>query len=576
MYLDIAIPYPAKDPKFTLKVLSSGVYVYYEVGRDYKREKQQTVPRRVTVAKIDPEHSELMHPNDKYIELFGLDNIPRNEFTVVRSTTLAVGSYIAIKKIISDYKIDELLSNTMKSERNSGVFLDFAVYEIISSSNVAQHYDAYAYRHPAFTPKMRIYSDSTIGDVFEEITSDERQNFLNAWNQDKDKSKLIYVSYDSTNRHTKAGNITEAEFGKPKDGKADVPIINQGQAYDAENRIPLFYESYPGSVNDVSMLQYLIEKCIAYGYKLLCFILDRGYFSRDNLFYMDSKGYYFLIMTKGNAKFIRSLVEEAMGTFEVERKFLIRKFMVQGTTIIRKLFPDDTRDKLRYVHVYYDETKAAIERKNIEQSILKWEKELRKCIGKPIKKSITGFNVFFDLRYDSEGNLLSFISKDDVIEEEKFWAGYFAIVSSMEMTAETALLRYKGRDCSEKNFLSDKSFLGNDCYRVESDAAKDTKEWIGFVGEIIRNKMYTDLFDAQDFVNTRSNFMSVPAAIAELEKYEISRQGNGKYHIDHPLTKQQRIIMEALHLNEDEVKDETQRLCDQINELIEEAVKNKK
>jgi hypothetical protein len=24
---------------------------------------------------IDPEHSELMHPNDKYIELFGLDNI---------------------------------------------------------------------------------------------------------------------------------------------------------------------------------------------------------------------------------------------------------------------------------------------------------------------------------------------------------------------------------------------------------------------------------------------------------------------------------------------------------------------
>lgn len=571
MYLDDTIPYPAEDPKFTLKRLKSGTYVYYETRRDYNPEKQQTTPKRVTVAKIDSKDESLMHPNNTYINLFGRDAFSQNTFTITRSSTLSVGTYIVIKKIISDYKLNDILTEAIEDEKYRGIFIDFAFYEIITSSNVAQHFGSFAYRHPTFSPKMHIYSDTVIGKAFEEITSDERQVFLNAWNRDKDKSKLIYVSYDSTNRHTKAGNIEEAEYGKPKDGKTDVPIINQGQAYDTDNRVPLFYESYPGSINDVSMLQFLIEKCIAYGYLSLCFILDRGYFSRENLFYMDSKEYHFLIMAKGNAKFIRSLVEEAMGTFEVERKFLIRKFMIQGTTIVRKVFPDDIRDKPRYVHVYYDETRATIERRNLELAILKWEKALSKCIGKQVKKGIGGFAVFFDLKYDKDGKLLSFETKDDVIEDEKFWAGYFAIISSMKMTAEIALLRYKGRDCSEKAFLGDKSFLGNDTYRVDSEEAKDTKEWIGFFGEIIRNKMYTDLIDAQEFVDTKSNFMSVPAAIAELEKYEISRQGNGKYHIDHPLTKQQRKIMDAFHLDKDEVKNEAQKICDQINELMDEV-----
>lgn len=571
MYLDVTIPYPDDDPKFTLKNLPPHTYVYYEVGRDYNPVKQHTIPRRVTVGKIDGKDASLMIPNEKYVELFGRDALPQDSFTITRSTTLSVGTYIVIKKIISDYRLNEILTTAIRDERNRGVFIDFAAYELITSSNAAQHFGSFAYRHPTFSPGMRIYSDTVIGEVFEEITCDERQVFLDEWNKDKDKSKIIYVSYDSTSRHTKAGDIEEAEFGKPKDGQTDVPIINQGQAYDTDNRVPLFYESYPGSINDVSMLQYLVEKCIAYGYLMLCFILDRGDFSRENLFYMDSKNYHFLIMAKGNAKFIRSLVESAMGTFELERKFLIKKFLTQGTTIVRKLFPDDPRDKLRYVHVYFNDVQASIERRNLERSIFKWEKALSKCIGKQVKKGLGGFAAYFDLKYDEDGKLLSFETRDDVIEEEKFWAGYFAIVSSMEMTAETALLRYKGRDCSEKTFLGDKSFLGNNTYRVDSDEAKDTKEWIGFFGEIIQNKIYTDLIDAEELDGSKSNYMSVPAAIAELEKYEISRQGNGKYHIDHPLTKQQRKIMEALHLDKDEVKNEAQKICDQINELIKQA-----
>jgi transposase len=50
-------------------------------------------------------------------------------------------------------------------------------------------------------------------------------------------------------------------------------------------------EEYPGSVNDVSQLQYMIGKAHGYGYKNIGFILDRGYFSKNNIDYMDTCGH---------------------------------------------------------------------------------------------------------------------------------------------------------------------------------------------------------------------------------------------------------------------------------------------
>ncbi|MBP5213856.1 MAG: hypothetical protein J6032_04460, partial [Bacteroidales bacterium] len=38
-------------------------------------------------------------------------------------------------------------------------------------------------------------------------------------------------------------------------------------AYDSNNREPLFYETYPGSIVDISQLQMMLDKAVAYGYK---------------------------------------------------------------------------------------------------------------------------------------------------------------------------------------------------------------------------------------------------------------------------------------------------------------------
>ena len=52
----------------------------------------------------------------------------------------------------------------------------------------------------------------------------------------------------------------------------------------------------------------------------------------------------------------------------------------------------------------------------------------------------------------------------------------------------------------------------------------------------------------------KPNYMSVPAAIRELDKIEMSRQLDGIYRMDHAVTATQKTILKAFGLSEDNVK----------------------
>jgi len=59
-------------------------------------------------------------------------------------------------------------------------------------------------------------------------------------------------------------------------------------------------------------------------------------------------GYDFVIMVKRMKNLVSSLVLEVQGSFENDRRNSIRSFKVSGTTVKRKLYAGDNRD--RYGH----------------------------------------------------------------------------------------------------------------------------------------------------------------------------------------------------------------------------------
>ena len=86
---------------------------------------------------------------------------------------------------------------------------------------------------------------------------------------------------------------------------------------------------------------------------------------------------------------------------------------------------------------------------------------------------------------------------------------------------------------SEKLFRGDKSYLGNKSLRVYSDESASAKIFIEFIALIIRSKIYTNLKEEMKSLDKRPNYMTVPAAIKELEKIEMVRHLDNVYRLDH-------------------------------------------
>lgn len=549
-YYDTHVSIPDKKGKITIKM---NKYVMYEVGRKYIKEKKYNNPIRITIGIKDDDG--LMIPNENYLKYFPEDELPI-EIEVNRSSCLRIGAYSVINKIIKDYELDKLCTSIFNND-DGKLILDLAAYSIIEESNVAQYYPDYAYNHPLFTNNMKIYSDSKVSDLFKDMSDDQRITFINAWTNMR-KSNGVYISYDSTNKNCQAGEVDLAEFGHAKDDETK-PIINIAIAYDSKNKDPLFYEEYPGSIVDISQLDFMIKKVESLGLKDIGFIIDRGYFSKGNLRYLDDLGFNFLIAAKGNRKFINKFVKEVKGSFENKRINRISKFSCVGTTIEKSLFNDDSP---RYIHIFYNELKAAIDRENIEAKIDKYSRILANGLGS--KKDYKSFESYFYLDYDKSGNLISYSPRNKTIENEKEYCGYFVLVSSKKMKAQDALLLYKSRDESEKLFRSDKSFLGGSSFRVQSDESIKSKTLVSFIALIIRNRIYRYLLEEMDSSNNKYNYMTVPGAIKELEKIEMIKGVDGVYRLDHAVTATQKKILKAFNMDARNILDKAETIKNQL------------
>ncbi len=548
MYLKALVDIPNISGKIVTQRKKDSIYIFYEYDRVYDPVRKYNVPKRAVIGKLSPDNERKMYPNGNFLKYFPTAELSHINRDVSRSCCLRIGSWLVLRDIIRHYGLNNLVEDIIG--RDAGLFLDLAAYSIVSENNAGQYYPDYAYNHSLFTQDMKIYSDSKVSEFLSTMPEWCSVDFLDRWNEKRDHREKIYISYDSTNKDCQAGDIEMIEYGHSKSGKG-LPVFNFSVAYDKTNRVPLFYEAYPGSIVDVSQLQYMLEKAKSYGYRRCGFILDRGYFSKANIQYMDSCGYEFIIMVKGKKKLVSELVLQHKGSFEVDRSCFIKGHRIYGKTVKAKLFADDKKG--RHFHLFHSTALQYSQRSSLELELEKMGKMLEKYRMKPVKLPDT-YEQYFELYYNEKNKVLvHWKERADVIEQELSLCGYFSIVTSEKMSAQDAMDLYKSRDSSEKLFRSDKTFLGNRSLRTYSQQSAEAKIFIEFVALIIRNRFYTLLKDEMDRMNKKPNFMTVPAALKELDKIEMVRQYDGVYRLDHALTKTQKTILKAFGMDSDTV-----------------------
>jgi len=567
MYQKSSVPIPGAGKTTRKKSPDGSVYIYLETGRTYHKDKGYTIPTRVCVGKQDPRDSSRMFPNERYLGFFPSDPAAATVlFPGARSSCLHVGTHAVVKAILGKYRILDWLQGRF-GLKDGGLVMDLAVYLIVTEGNAAQHYPDHAYRHPLFTPGMRIYSDSKVGGLLKgTVSRDDTIAFTEWWNGSKDHRSKVYMSYDSTNKLCQAGDIDMVEGGHAKGGDDGDPVFNVAIATDVGEKLPAFYEEYLGSIVDVSQLECMIDKAKGLGYRNLGFILDRGYFSKANIAYLDGSRFSFLIMVKGRKSLVSSIVRSVKGGFENKRSSYIWEYSVSGTTVEEKLYEGDS--KARFFHVFHSEYNLARERQDLELRLRRLSCELDRLTGKDCANlNLDRFEELYDLEFSREGKrktLVMFSEKAARIEAMIDLFGYFCIVSSDRMTARDALLLYKSRDSSEKLFAADKTFLGSRSERVQTEDSLRSKLFIEFLALIIRSRLYACISDHVHATRTRRNYLNVVSVITELEKIELIRIGDGVYRLDHAITARQREILSIFGMGVDDMKAACHGMSDEL------------
>ena len=590
MYYNFLVPVPVKA-KVVRQTKNGVTYIDYEHSRVYDKDKKYTRPKRSTIGKQSPTDPTMMWPNENYSKFFSDDRLTDILEKDKRSCCLRIGGYAVINQILEQTKIPELLKPYFK-EGNLGLLLDMVAYSILTENNAGQYYPDYAFSHPLYTKDMKLYSDTTVSDFLHNVTADQRIGFLNEWNEKKDHREKIYISYDATNKNCQAGDIDFAEYGHAKDDESK-PVVNYSVAYDTNNREPLFYEEYPGSINDISQLRYTVSKAQGYGYRHIGFILDRGYFNNKSFEYMDECGYSFVIMMKGCKAVVKELIRQVKGSFEKKRKYFMQDEGLAGITIKRKLYESDKKE--RYFHLFYSISRESKERSDFEEELKKMAEAMQRQEGREFifPKS---YEEYYSLYYHEEKEKVQVIKegsrkkeereivkkvtflfgreKEEIIEAAIDMFGYFVIITSDEMTAEQALRLYNSRDTSEKLFRADKSFLENHSLRVHSNESVANKIFIGFLALIVRNRVYNALQDEIKRLGTKPNYMTVPAALRELEKIEMVRSTDNIYRLDHAITRTQKAILKAFNMDEYSIEQRANKIQSELRRVMKKGAQD--
>lgn len=528
----------------------SGVtYVQVTAEKRYHKDKKYNNDKRVTIGKmIDDTH---MIPNENFFRYF--PEYAQLQEAPEYSDVLKIGNYILMNHIFHSLNLHTLIDSVYGDY--SELLKDIISYMVVCESSTMQHYPSYCFDHSIFSEQ--IDNDTQISKMFSDLKISMHDLFLEKWNQMHNAVEDIYISYDSTNMNTAASGANLVEYGKSKDSNSDLPQINVSIGFDQNNLTPLFYELYPGSVIDNTQCALMVDKVKKYGYKNIGFIIDRGYFSIQNIKYFIKNGYEYIIMAKANAQFVQKALNEAKYDLQAKNKYYISEHSVSGITVKYPFNEEYLKDQ--YMHVYYSNQKGALERESLSKEFARYDQmleTLKECkIAR--KYEVKKFEKYYNLKFQGE-YLIDYSRKENEIDELIGKCGYFVIVTSKQMGAKEALDKYRHRDVSEKLFLADKTFLEADTIRVHSDESIESKELLNFISLIVRNEIYKN---TKQLKNKSSKEFTIPAILRELDKIIITRNSKNQYSLRYALTKNQKCILEQFGIKEKDFRESALAIC---------------
>jgi transposase len=350
------------------------------------------------------------------------------------------------------------------------------------------------------------------------------------------RSEQEYLAFDITSISSYSKLIETLEYGYNRDGEG-LPQINMGMLFGQTSMLPVFYSIYPGSIRDINTLENMITYIKYLSLQKVRFVMDKGFYSHNNMREMLQKGVKFAVSMPFTTKLAKSLADGSRKGINSA----IKSFVINDDVIYADTARIQIGGKNVTAFIYYNERQYIDAKESILKRIARLEQILKeKRLVPSTIKDVT--LKFLKIRHSKKGLIIHRDEKK--IEEILKYKGFNIIISNDFRDAQEVLHLYRSKDSVEKVFDNMKNELDLKRLRVHSDDAMRGRIFLCFIALILYAWLDKKMKDKNLYkIYTQEEVMS------ELKKLKIVEFTQTK-RILTEITKTQKVLLKAFDIPE--------------------------
>lgn len=417
--------------------------------------------------------------------------------------------------------------------------LSIAYYLVLEDNNPLYRFEKWAALHKH--PYGGDISSQRSSELFASITEDAKERFFRL--QGKRRIEKEYWVYDTTTISSYSETLRQVQYGYNKENDL-LPQIKLALIYGEQSGLPFYYRKLAGNIPDTKTVKQLLNDLAAFGLDKAKLVMDRGFYSEENINEMYRAHLKFLMAAKTSLSFIRKELDafyddiRTFPNYDQNRDLYASTVTTEWNYTQTRLYKGDIiRDKRRiYVHFYYNIDKAAEDERSFNRRLAALHGEL--LSGKRVQGHENQYAKYFSIKTTPKRGT-NITVKEDVIKKSKRYYGYFALISNETMDAATALELYRAKDIIEKAFGNLKERLNMRRTLVSSEKSLDGKLFVEFVALIFLSYIHKQMQLKKMYKD-----YTLQALLDKLDVIECFERPGKKLRVGEILEKQRQIFID--------------------------------
>ena len=524
--------------KITQTDKRTGITYAYETEYYWDKEKKQSRAKRVCIGKVDPVTGEIVPTRGR---------ARKGEAKMLKATPGKTGPkpfaeskrlYYGATYLLESFSDQIGLTNDLKQcfPDTYKKLLSVAFYLILEDNNPLYRFEKWNLTHKH--PYGQDIASPRSSELFGSITDDQVTKFLRL--QAKRRVEDEYWAYDSSSISSYSETLNQVQWGKNKEDDK-LPQINLLLVFGETSGLPFYYRKLAGNIPDSKTVKHLLEDLDILGFDKTKFVMDRGFYSEDNINGLYREHVKFLVGVKLSLKFIKKNLDEIYDDIRMFTNY-DESINTYGVTVPaewdytqqRPYKGDVIKDKRRiYIHYYYSIEKGADDEQAFDKRITELGSELQQ--GKLVEEHKKAYAQFFEVK-DTPVRGRTVYYKEDEIKAARRYLGYFALITNEKMDAFTALHLYRMKDIVEKAFGNIKDRLNMRRLLAKSEKNLDGKIFTEFVALILISHLDHKMKETNLYKT-----YSMQQLLDKLDVLECFEDENRKLRIGELLNKQAEI-----------------------------------